>query len=243
MVKNRLSELQANAKHVKQSDIDALEAGNAEEMKPLKDQSKALSASTNDFFEVMDDVTSNIDKLSANVVEIKKLQKRIHNAVAKNQADIDKLNDLQEQNKRLGLKVRTAIKDQQSKVEDKLSCPSKLLASLSPKKSKFTEKQKTELRMRQTQINAQSTRFFEIWNEYNENQVAYRDQTKKLLVKNIRIVGNTDLTNEQIETMIDEGKTSMFATEILDQERAARKQLTELEARHDEFIKVQTNQI
>jgi t-SNARE complex subunit (syntaxin) len=111
---------------------------------------------------------------------------------------------------------------------------------LSPikKKHELTAREETDLRLRHTQISSQSTRFYNIWNDYNDNQIWYRDQSKRLLVKQCKILGNTSMTNDQIETMIDEGNTSVFATSILDEERLARHQLTELTDRHDEFIKV-----
>ena len=40
-------------------------------------------------------------------------------------------------------------------------------------------------------------------------------------------MGQTDLTNEQIEEMIDEGKDGVFGTNILDQERMERQKLLE----------------
>ena len=41
--------------------------------------------------------------------------------------------------------------------------------------------------------------------------------------------------------MLDEGNTAIFAKSILDEERLARQQLTELQDRHDEFIKLEAS--
>ena len=56
-----------------------------------------------------------------------------------------------------------------------------------------------------------------------------------------KIMGQTDLTNEQIEEMIDEGKDGVFGMNILDQERMERQKLLELQTRHREFMKVNLN--
>ena len=56
-----------------------------------------------------------------------------------------------------------------------------------------------------------------------------------------KIMGQTDLTNEQIEEMIDEGKDGVFGMNILDQERMERQKLLDLQTRHGEFMKVNFN--
>ena len=92
--------------------------------------------------------------------------------------------------------------------------------------------------MRKTQVAAQSRRFYNIWNEYNSNQVEYRDKSKNLLIRRCKIT-NANYKDEDIEKMLDEGNTAVFAKSILDEERLARQQLTELQDRHDEFIRLE----
>ena len=60
--------------------------------------------------------------------------------------------------------------------------------------------------------------------------MAYRQKRKDQMLKKIKVAG-TDLSDDQIETMIDEGKTEVFAKSILDQTQMARQQLTELQVR------------
>ena len=102
MGKDRLAELQAASKHVKESDLAKSEA---EEMKPLKKQDKAMSSSQEDFFETLHEITSNIDTLDNHVTEIKKLQTKILNAVHTDPNEKAKLNDLNAANKSLGKKI------------------------------------------------------------------------------------------------------------------------------------------
>lgn len=225
MGKDRLAELQATSKHVKKSDIENSE----EEMVPLKKQDKAMSNSQENFFDMLQEVTSAIDTVQTNVTEVDRLQKKILNAVHPDTGDQARLSDLHNTNKKLAQKIRTALKSEHDKLE-KLS---------SPKKKQSKARQETDIRCRQTQVSAQTTRFYNIWNAYNESQLSYREKSKKILVKQCKITGNTDLSNEQIEEMLDEGKTgNMFATSILDQERLARQQLMDLQERHGEFLKV-----
>ena len=59
VVRDRLSELQQNAKHIKPSDLEKSEA---QEMQPLN-KDKAMSSSQADFFEALNEVKSDIDKV------------------------------------------------------------------------------------------------------------------------------------------------------------------------------------
>ncbi len=88
------------------------------------------------------------------------------------------------------------------------------------------------------QVSAQSRRFFDVWAEYNNDQVEFHDRTKKLLVKRFKITG-VSLSDDEIEERIRERDTAVFARGILDQERLAKQQLTELEDRHEDFLKLE----
>lgn len=88
------------------------------------------------------------------------------------------------------------------------------------------------------QVASQSRRFFDIWGEYNRTQVEYRDKSKQMLIRRCKVT-NANVTDEQVEQMLDEGNTAVFARAILDEERLARQQLTEIQDRHDEFLKLE----
>ena len=49
---------------------------------------------------------------------------------------------------------------------------------------------------------SQSKRFQEVWSEYNDSQLNFRKKTKEVLVKQAKITGQTNLSNDQIEQMI-----------------------------------------
>ena len=61
-------------------------------------------------------------------------------------------------------------------------------------------------------------------------QVEYRDRSKDLLKRRCRIV-NADISEDEIETMLDEGKTQMFNASILEDTTKAREQLNELKGK------------
>jgi len=232
MGKDRLSELQEKSKHVKQSDIDNL---NAEEMKPLKKQDKDLTESQENFFDTMNTINTQIDTVQENVEEVKKLQRKILNAAHKSEAEHARLNDIYATTFKLAQNIRKLIAEEQDYVDKKLN-PKKTTSPLKINK-KLTARQLTDLRVRKTQLDGQSTRMYNIWGDYNQVQVQFREQSKKLFVRQCKVMGNSSLSNEEMEQMIDEGK-NVFATSILDQERMARQQLLDLQERHGEFMKV-----
>ncbi len=129
MGKDRLAELQAASKFVKESDV--AKQSDSEEMKPLKKQDKNMSASQEDFFRSLQSVVSSIEQVEANVVEVKKLQKKILNSVRADSQDQAKLNDLNDANKKLAKDIRSSLKMEQDKIEKALSTK-----TLSPKVGK-----------------------------------------------------------------------------------------------------------
>ena len=99
-------------------------------------------------------------QVRCNVGEVKTLQTKIRNAVRKDENDHSRLGDLNENNKKLAIRIRTALKEEQDKIEKKLS-PKK---TFSPTRNKpLTSREETDLRMRQTQIASQSKLFFTIY--------------------------------------------------------------------------------
>lgn len=245
MGRNRLAELQSKSKYVTPEDVqeNGLDQDSNPELIPLNSLDKNMSASTADFFETFEeDVVKNIDKIKTNVEVVKSLQKKILSSVnpEENAASESKLSDLVAENKRLSRKVQNTLKNEKARVEEKLTKqPSPIKKLTSKKKSEDkSQKRKTELRMRQTQIDAQSKRFFDIWSEYNLIQATYRDKSKDLLVRRCKIANN-NYDDEQIEKMLEDGKMDVFNECILSQTQMAQQQLTELQDRHDEFIRLE----
>lgn len=142
-------------------------------------------------------------------------------SIVKNLNDEENLADLNNQNKKLGKTARKTIKSEQSKLET-------IEATITS----------TDLRLRQTQLASISQRFYDVWSDYNQAQDEFRESSKKLLIKQCHVLGNTNLDDKVIESMLDQGNDSMFAKSILDQENLAKKNISELQSRHDEFIKV-----
>ncbi len=176
---------------------------------------------------------ANIDSIEKNTLEMRALHRKLLTATHKDEASERRVDDLTAENKQLAKKVRAVLKTEQDWCEKKGA----EAAATSPKK-KLRPEAKREWQMRKTQVTAQARRFFDVWAEYNNDQVEFHEKTKKLLVKRLQITGVT-LTEDEIEERIQERDTAVFAKGILDQERVAKQQLTELENRHEDFLKLE----
>lgn len=220
VVRDRLQEMQEASKYVKEGELDDIE------MKPLK--GKTGDNNFEEFLEVAEGISTGINTVRKNVDEMKRLQKRILSEPSKQTRDQiqAQYDDLVSSNKVLSKKVQKQLKDEQA-IIDKLG-----------QKGSMVSKEYNELRMRKTQISTATTRFLEIWTEYNTDQVEFRDDVKKNLKKNIKIT-NSAMTDEEIENKIDSGDTDAFSAAIIKETAIAKDQLVAVESRHQEMLKLE----
>ena len=108
--------------------------------------------------------------------------------------------------KKLANKIRQTLKIQQGKNEK----------SQEQDTTKLSARQQTDLRLRLTQVASQSKRFQEVWEEYNDSQLNFRKKTKANLVKQMKVTGQTNLSNDEIEQMIGTVSTVLeFTAKLL----------------------------
>lgn len=226
MVRNRLAELQ------EKSGVKAPESTEEEEMKPLKKQDKKMSTSQEDFLNSLQSITSDIDTVQKNVSRIETLQTRILHAVSQKdvEKEKDELNDLNDNTKRVANKIRESLKTQQDNNEK----------NKKKEISELTSREQTDQRLRITQVASQTKRFSEVWSTYNESQLEFRKKSKATLIKAAKITGITNLTDDKIEEMIDEGHTDgLFGGNLHATVQAEKDKLLALQSRHGEFMKLE----
>ncbi len=228
MGRNRLEELQAASKHAPITEEEEMEPLNRKGKKKKAADPAGVGDDFQSFLDRMEKVVSWVDQVEKNTLEMRSLQKKLLASTHKDEANERRLDDLVAENKRLAGEVRSTLKAEQEWCEKK--------AAESPRKR--SPQAAREWQMRKTQVSAQSRRFFDVWAEYNNDQIEFHERSKKLFVKRCKITGVT-LTDEEIEERIHERDTAMFARGILDQERLAKQQLTELETRHEDFLKLE----
>jgi len=104
-------------------------------------------------------------------------------------------------------------------------------------KKNQSSKDRSEIHIRKVQINTHSQRFLEIWTEFNNLQVEYRDKVKKQLVTNIKITG-CKLNDDQIEDKIENGDMTAFSS-ILEDTNKAKEDLMAIQNRHEALINLE----
>jgi len=223
VVRDRLAELQENAKHIKPSD---LEEG---ETTPLKQKDKKMSASQIDFLEALQELHEDIEQVQKNVADIGKLHKKILNSVKSDPKIKEELDDKNHSNKKLTQRIRIKLKEEQAKVDSKKS------------QTNLSSREEEDIKIRQNQINSQSRRYHGLLNEYMTCQSQFHEDSKKQFIRQCQITG-TQKTNQEIEELLDNdpsGALEMFSGSILQDTQAAKDKLLAVQERHGEFMKIE----
>lgn len=123
----------------------------------------------------------------------------------------------------------------------------KVLAGQIHKKLKNLEPKKTDedgryipinLRMQRTQHAVLSRNFVEVMGNCNTIQAQYRDRNVERIQRQLKITGS-NVTDEQLESMLESGQTDVFTQNILSDVKATKQALNEIETRHDEILKLE----
>lgn len=223
-VKDRFGELQEKSKHLKSQKGESNEI----EMGPMlpKNNDKPENE-LEQFLGIAYEIASNITEIEKNVDKMKTLQNKVFQTPVKSEREKfqSELADLENTNKVIGRKVQKLIKDEKETIE-----------KLESKKNQ-TSSNLSNLHIRKIQIQTHSQRFFEIWRDFNNIQLDYRDRSKKKLVKDFKITG-CDLSDDQIEERIDSGDMTAFSS-ILEDTNKAKEDLTAIQNRHEAFLKLE----
>ncbi|XP_056628149.1 syntaxin-4 [Triplophysa dalaica] len=127
---------------------------------------------------------------------------------------------------------REDIKGMASQIQKKLK-------SIEPKKAESNDQYiSVEVRMQRGQHNTLSREFLELMGHCNKIQAQYRDRNVERIQRQLKITGN-NVTDEELETMLESGQTDVFTQNILNDAKATRQALNEIESRHDEIIKLE----
>ena len=101
-------------------------------------------------------------------------------------------------------------------------------------------KASADLRIRKTQHSSLSRKFVEVMTEYNRTQTDYRERCKARIQRQMEITGRTT-TNEELENMLEQGTSAVFTQGIIMDTAAAKQTLAEIEARHNDIMKLETS--
>merc|ERR1719384_1677635 len=177
-----------------------------------------------EFFAEVGDIRNSIDKIQANVEEVKRKHSAILSAPQTDDKMKQDLDDMMADIKKTANKVRAKLKviEQSIEQEEKVN------------------KASADLRIRKTQHSSLSRKFVEVMTEYNRTQTDYRERCKSRIQRQLEIQGR-GCTNEELENMLEQGNPSVFTQGIMMDTAQAKQTLADIEARHADIIKLETS--
>uniref|UniRef100_A0A3B3ZJ43 t-SNARE coiled-coil homology domain-containing protein n=1 Tax=Periophthalmus magnuspinnatus TaxID=409849 RepID=A0A3B3ZJ43_9GOBI len=129
--------------------------------------------------------------------------------------------------------LRDAIKTMAGQIQKKLK-------SIEPKKGENGDGTYISIstRIQRTQHGVLSKEFVELMGHCNTIQAQYRDRNVERIQRQLKITG-TNVTDEELDTMLESGQTDVFTQNILNDAKATKQALNEIESRHDEILKLE----
>uniref|UniRef100_A0A8D8G2Z1 Syntaxin-1A n=1 Tax=Culex pipiens TaxID=7175 RepID=A0A8D8G2Z1_CULPI len=177
-----------------------------------------------DFFQDVEQIREMIDKIQANVEEVKKKHSAILSAPQSDEKTKQELEDLMADIKKTANRVRGKLKSIEQNIEQE----------------EQTNKSNADLRIRKTQHSALSRKFVEVMTEYNRTQTDYRERCKGRIQRQLEITGRAT-TNEELEEMLEQGNSAVFTQGIIMETQQAKQTLADIEARHADIIKLENS--
>ncbi|CAH8505766.1 unnamed protein product [Schistosoma guineensis] len=217
MVKDRLPELEARIK---------VRNGNARK-KAEFDFSQLHAA----VFDQVNELHSDIDNLRQDINAVDRLQKDILATPQQDPSNViysfmvleldSQLSELTNSIREKAHKIRSSLKELGQQEDDKL------LSGLSGK-----------CRLKSSQHAAISRQFVHIMNNYSQLQVDYRDKCKARIRTKLRIA-EVSFSEDEVEKMLEKNHTGIFTQAIMAETEAAKRSLSDIEARHADIIRLE----
>lgn len=188
----------------------------------MKSKFKKEPDTLEQFLAKIEDFNTRIDVVAENVSKLKSVNNRILNEPSQTEREkhLSCQAEILSENKVVGRKLKKEIEEEKTK--------------LSKESQSGTEKT-----IKTTQLQTASKRFLTVWTEYNNVQVEIRDNSKKALLRKMRIVDpDSSLTAEQLEMKLDDGDVTVVSS-IIKESNQAKADLKLLQSRHNEFVKLE----
>lgn len=94
------------------------------------------------------------------------------------------------------------------------------------------------IRIKALQYTTMLRLFSEIMEEYNMSMLRYHDKCR-LLLQQQKVLIRKRITSEELEKLLDNEGNSLFVDNILEDSRIARQQLSDIQSRHNDIVKLE----
>uniref|UniRef100_A0A8C4R5B1 Syntaxin 2 n=1 Tax=Eptatretus burgeri TaxID=7764 RepID=A0A8C4R5B1_EPTBU len=176
------------------------------------------------FFEQVEEIRGDIEKVAENVQEVKRKHSAILSAPNTDEKMKQELEDLMADIKKTANRVRSKLKSIEQDIE----------------KEETENRSSADLRIRKTQHSTLSRKFVEVMTEYNSTQTDYRERCKNRIQRQLEITGKTT-TNEELEDMLESGNPAIFTSGIQMDSKIDKQAMSEIESRHNDIIKLENS--
>jgi len=191
----------------------------------MKSLRKKQADTLEEFLARIEECTANLGKLQDNVGELKLVQAKVLAEPSERERvkHLTKQQNLVRENKGLGSSLQKLIKQEKAR-------------NLKLAKN---EDKSSELEIRRTQTQAAAQRFFQVWTEYNNTQNEFRENNKKALIRNMKIIDpESNVSEEEVEQKLEAGDFTVLSS-IIKESQQAKEDLKKLEDRHLEMVKLE----
>ncbi|XP_053098672.1 syntaxin-3 isoform X3 [Hemicordylus capensis] len=179
------------------------------------------TAFMDEFFAEIEETRQNIDKISENVEEAKRLYSVILSAPIPEPKTKDDLEQLTADIKKMANSVRNKLKSMERNIEQD------------------EVRSSADLRIRKSQHSVLSRKFVDVMTKYNEAQVDFRERSKGRIQRQLEITGK-NTTDEELEEMLESGNPSIFTSGIMDSQ-ISKQALSEIEGRHKDIVRLESS--
>ncbi|KAM4632192.1 syntaxin-4 [Discoglossus pictus] len=172
------------------------------------------------FFQTSRQIRDSLQILKDKVKELEASQVKVLTTPLPEEGMKKDLQTLREEIKRLAKEIRSKLQSIEVKEDDE------------------SVRRSVHARMRKTQHGVLSQQFIDILNQCNMVQTQYRDSNVKRIKRQLQITGHS-VTDEQFDEMLESGQTDVFTCNILKDTQVTKQALNEIEARHEEIVKLE----
>ncbi|XP_055348646.1 syntaxin-1A-like [Paramacrobiotus metropolitanus] len=184
----------------------------------------SVQGSLDKFFEEVELMNGQLDSIDRNIGLVKQKHNLILSSPASDERDKNELERLMEQIKNTAGNLRTHLKNLESSIE----------------REEQTGAVSADLRIRKTQHATLTRRFTTVMSDYNKAQTDYKERCKTRIKRQLEITGRPT-ADDQIDEMLESGDPQIFTQGIVAESQQAKQALADVEARHQDIIKLESN--
>lgn len=174
------------------------------------------------FFSEVEWIRREIEKTRIEISQVKTKHGEILSALQQNPKTKTQLEELNESITRSAKEIRLKLKSLEQTIREQ----------------EAKDATSADLRIRKTQHFANIKLFMDAMTDYNKTQIDFRDANKARIKRQLEIAQRS-VTDNELENMLESGNPQIFTQGIITDTQQARQNLADIEARHEDIIKLE----